>query len=74
MSLDEGNTEALLHRVSAAYGTEINDVLLTALAQTLGRWTGLKRVTIDLEGHGREDLFLSWTSRARSGGSPVCSP
>jgi len=57
MSLDEGNTEALLHRVSAAYGTEINDVLLTALAQTLGRWTGLKRVTIDLEGHGREDLF-----------------
>jgi amino acid adenylation domain-containing protein/non-ribosomal peptide synthase protein (TIGR01720 family) len=57
MSLDEENTEALLHRVSAAYGTQINDVLLTALTQTLGRWTGLKRVTIDLEGHGREDLF-----------------
>ncbi|HBR48513.1 MAG TPA: non-ribosomal peptide synthetase [Nitrospira sp.] len=57
MSLDEENTEALLHRVSAAYGTQINDVLLTALAQTLGRWTGLNRVTIDLEGHGREDLF-----------------
>ena len=57
MSLDEESTEALLHRVSAAYGTQINDVLLTALAQTLGRWTGLDRVTIDLEGHGREDLF-----------------
>lgn len=57
MSLDEGDTQALLHQVSAAYGTQINDVLLTALAQTLGRWTGLDRVTIDLEGHGREDLF-----------------
>ncbi|HRI38632.1 MAG TPA: condensation domain-containing protein, partial [Nitrospira sp.] len=57
VSLDEENTEALLHRVSAAYGTQINDVLLTALAKTLGRWTGLSRVTIDLEGHGREDLF-----------------
>jgi amino acid adenylation domain-containing protein/non-ribosomal peptide synthase protein (TIGR01720 family) len=57
MSLDEESTEALLHRVSAAYGTQINDVLLTALTQTLGRWTGHDRVTIDLEGHGREDLF-----------------
>ncbi|CUS39183.1 non-ribosomal peptide synthetase [Candidatus Nitrospira nitrificans] len=57
LSLDERNTEALLHEIAPAYGTQINDVLLTALAQTLGRWTGLDRVTIDLEGHGREDLF-----------------
>ncbi len=57
MSLDERDTQALLHEVPAAYGTQINDVLLTALAQTLGRWTGLDRMTIDLEGHGREDLF-----------------
>ncbi|MBX3328844.1 MAG: amino acid adenylation domain-containing protein [Nitrospira sp.] len=57
VSLDERDTEALLHDVSAAYGTQINDVLLTALAQTLGRWTGFTRVTVDLEGHGREDLF-----------------
>jgi amino acid adenylation domain-containing protein/non-ribosomal peptide synthase protein (TIGR01720 family) len=57
VSLDERDTEALLHQVPSAYGTQINDVLLTALAKTLGRWTGLDRVTIDLEGHGREDLF-----------------
>jgi non-ribosomal peptide synthase protein (TIGR01720 family) len=57
VSLDEDNTEALLQKVSAAYGTQINDVLLTALVQTLGRWTGLNRMTIDIEGHGREDLF-----------------
>jgi len=57
VSLEERDTQALLHDISGAYGTQINDVLLTALAQTLGRWTGLDRVTIDLEGHGREDLF-----------------
>ncbi|MDF0668418.1 MAG: amino acid adenylation domain-containing protein [Nitrospira sp.] len=57
VSLDERDTQALLHDVSAAYGTQINDVLLTALAQTLGWWIGLDRVTVDLEGHGREDLF-----------------
>jgi amino acid adenylation domain-containing protein/non-ribosomal peptide synthase protein (TIGR01720 family) len=57
VSLDERDTDALLHQVPAAYGTQINDVLLTALAQTLGEWTGLNRVTVDLEGHGREDLF-----------------
>ncbi|MDF0674711.1 MAG: amino acid adenylation domain-containing protein [Nitrospira sp.] len=57
VSLDERDTQALLHDISAAYGTQINDALLTALVQTLGRWIGLDRVTIDLEGHGREDLF-----------------
>lgn len=57
VSLDEQDTQALLRDVSAAYGTQINDVLLTALTQTLNRWTGFDRVTVDLEGHGREDLF-----------------
>ncbi|MBS0181972.1 MAG: amino acid adenylation domain-containing protein [Nitrospira sp.] len=57
VSLDDRDTQALLHEVSAAYGTQFNDVLLTALAQTLSRWTGLGRVTVDLEGHGRENLF-----------------
>ncbi|MGC4098050.1 MAG: amino acid adenylation domain-containing protein [Nitrospira sp.] len=57
VSLDEQDTHALLHQVPAAYGTQINDVLLTALTQTLGRWTGFDRMTVDLEGHGREDLF-----------------
>lgn len=57
VSLDEAETRALLQDVPAAYGTQINDVLLTALAQSLGRWIGCDRVTVELEGHGREDLF-----------------
>ena len=50
-------TQALLQQVPAAYQTQINDVLLTALVQTFENWTGEKRLLIDLEGHGREDLF-----------------
>jgi non-ribosomal peptide synthase protein (TIGR01720 family) len=50
-------TRALLQDVPAIYQTQINDVLLTALAQTLTRWTGESVLTIELEGHAREPLF-----------------
>jgi non-ribosomal peptide synthase protein (TIGR01720 family) len=56
-SLTEEETEALLRNAPAAYQTQINDLLLTALAQTFTGWTGSDRLLIDLEGHGREDLF-----------------
>ncbi|MFZ5918979.1 MAG: condensation domain-containing protein, partial [Chloroflexota bacterium] len=57
VGLTEEETEALLKEAPAAYRTEINDVLLTALAQTVARWTGRRAVLVELEGHGREDLF-----------------
>ncbi|MBE9212893.1 amino acid adenylation domain-containing protein [Plectonema cf. radiosum LEGE 06105] len=50
-------TQALLQQVPLSYQTQINDVLLTALVQTFEKWTGEKRLLIDLEAHGREDLF-----------------
>ncbi len=50
-------THALLQDVPGAYNTQINDVLLTALVHTFTRWTGSYSLLIDLEGHGREDLF-----------------
>ncbi|QUQ65086.1 non-ribosomal peptide synthase/polyketide synthase [Kutzneria sp. CA-103260] len=55
--LDEADTDALLRKAPAAYRTRINDVLLTALASALSTWTGEEQVTIDLEGHGREDVL-----------------
>lgn len=55
--LDADSTRALLQDVPSAYNTRINDVLLAALAMSLQRWTGEALVQIDLEGHGREDLF-----------------
>ncbi len=57
VSLDQEETDALLHEVPRAYHTQINDILLTALAQTLTNWTGQSKHLVDLEGHGREDIL-----------------
>ncbi|WP_433273364.1 non-ribosomal peptide synthase/polyketide synthase [Actinosynnema sp. CS-041913] len=57
VELSEDDTEALLRGAPVAYRTRINDVLLAALAWSLSRWTGSATVAVDLEGHGREDLF-----------------
>jgi amino acid adenylation domain-containing protein/non-ribosomal peptide synthase protein (TIGR01720 family) len=57
LALDADETRALVHDVPSAYRTQINDVLLTALAQTLCDWSGHASVLVDLEGHGREPLF-----------------
>jgi non-ribosomal peptide synthase protein (TIGR01720 family) len=56
-ALEPDETRALLHEVPAVYGTRINDVLLAALARTFAAWTGDGRLLVELEGHGREDLF-----------------
>ncbi|MFD1148976.1 amino acid adenylation domain-containing protein [Saccharothrix hoggarensis] len=50
-------TAALLRDVPGVYRTQVNDVLLTALGRVLADWTGRPRVLVDLEGHGREELF-----------------
>jgi len=57
LSLSEEQTRALLQDVPSAYNTQINDVLLTALVQSFAQWTGERSLLVDLEGHGREDLF-----------------
>jgi amino acid adenylation domain-containing protein/non-ribosomal peptide synthase protein (TIGR01720 family) len=54
--LDADSTRALVQEVPRAYHTEIGDILLTALALTLNRHCG-GPVVVDLEGHGREELF-----------------
>jgi amino acid adenylation domain-containing protein/non-ribosomal peptide synthase protein (TIGR01720 family) len=50
-------TEALLREVPRAYNTQINEVLLAALAGAQQRWTGERLLVVDAEGHGREALF-----------------
>jgi fengycin family lipopeptide synthetase B len=57
VELDEETTRALLTEVPPVYGTEINHVLLAALARAFRGWTGERALRVDLEGHGREDLF-----------------
>ncbi|PAU57235.1 non-ribosomal peptide synthase/polyketide synthase [Pseudomonas sp. PICF141] len=50
-------TRRLLQQTPAAYRTQVNDLLLTALARVIARWSEQSSVLIQLEGHGREDLF-----------------
>ncbi|MFH8798671.1 non-ribosomal peptide synthase/polyketide synthase [Streptomyces sp. NPDC017936] len=56
--VDRATTGALLRQVPAVYRTQVNDVLLSALSRVLADWTGTERVTVALEGHGREDDTL----------------
>jgi amino acid adenylation domain-containing protein/non-ribosomal peptide synthase protein (TIGR01720 family) len=55
--LDSDLTRQLLQTAPAAYRTQVNDLLLTALARVICRWSGQQAALIQLEGHGREDLF-----------------
>ncbi|HYH45587.1 MAG TPA: condensation domain-containing protein, partial [Thermoanaerobaculia bacterium] len=57
IQLGEDETRALLQEVPRPYRTRIDDALLTALARAFGRWTGGTALRVDLEAHGREELF-----------------
>ncbi len=56
-SLDAEETRALLQEVPEAYRTQINDVLLTGVVEAFGKWSGQRQMLIDMEGHGREELW-----------------
>jgi amino acid adenylation domain-containing protein/non-ribosomal peptide synthase protein (TIGR01720 family)/FkbM family methyltransferase len=54
--LDEAMTGKLLTQCHNAYGTGINDILLTALGMSFAEVFGIWKVPVRLEGHGREYL------------------
>ncbi len=56
LELDRALTTTLLQTASKAYNTEINDLLLTALAYALRDIDHQNEQRIILEGHGREDI------------------
>ncbi|WP_315772832.1 MULTISPECIES: non-ribosomal peptide synthase/polyketide synthase [unclassified Bradyrhizobium] len=57
VSFDTDMTGQLLKQAPAAYRTQVNDLLLAALARAVSRWGGLDECLVELEGHGREDIF-----------------
>ncbi|AFZ33413.1 Non-ribosomal peptide synthase (plasmid) [Gloeocapsa sp. PCC 7428] len=57
ITLSIEQTRALLEEVPRYYHTQINDILLTAIVQSFTQWTNSNTLLLDLEGHGREDLF-----------------
>ncbi|MGM9979362.1 MAG: amino acid adenylation domain-containing protein [Clostridium sp.] len=54
--IDEQYTNELISNISTIYGTEINDVLLTALGMALKKCTGQSKIAVKMEGHGRESI------------------
>ena len=57
IALTPEETSALLQDVPPVYRTRVNEVLLTALAQAVELWSGSRLLLVEIEGHGREDLF-----------------
>ncbi|MFC4909840.1 amino acid adenylation domain-containing protein [Actinomadura gamaensis] len=58
VALDAATTRAVLTTVPAAIHGRPSDVLLTGLARAVAAWRGdASPVLVDIEGHGREDLF-----------------
>ncbi len=57
VALTKEETQSLLKEIPASFGTTINDVLLTAVVSAFAEWTGANSLLVDLEGHGREDIF-----------------
>ncbi|WP_219267618.1 non-ribosomal peptide synthetase [Pseudomonas sp. Xaverov 259] len=57
--LNAEHTRQLLQDAPAAYRTQVNDLLLTALSRVVSRWSEQPAALIQLEGHGREDLFAT---------------
>ncbi|PSL57066.1 non-ribosomal peptide synthase protein (TIGR01720 family)/amino acid adenylation domain-containing protein [Saccharothrix carnea] len=55
--LSAEETAALLRGAATAYRAGAEDVLVAAVGRVLGRWSGQARVPLELEGHGREEVF-----------------
>ncbi|KAA3617202.1 MAG: amino acid adenylation domain-containing protein [Calditrichaeota bacterium] len=51
------NTKQLLQEVPKLLNSQINDILLVALLRTVEKFSGLRSALVEMEGHGREDLF-----------------
>lgn len=54
--MDSEYTKHMLYSISDAFNTEINDILLVALARAVGKKSGKSTIAINLEGHGREPI------------------
>jgi amino acid adenylation domain-containing protein/non-ribosomal peptide synthase protein (TIGR01720 family) len=55
--LSEEETEGLLREVPGAYQTQIDAALITGIVAGVRGWIEGREVVIDVEGHGREDIF-----------------
>jgi non-ribosomal peptide synthase protein (TIGR01720 family) len=57
VSLSPEETAVLWQDVPRVYNAQVKEALLSAVVQSLSEWTDCPQVLIDIEGHGREDIF-----------------
>lgn len=57
VSLDEETSRQLMTKCHHSYNTEMNDLLLSALANAYSKCTGKDTLSLALEGHGREAII-----------------
>ncbi|MEU9000047.1 amino acid adenylation domain-containing protein [Streptomyces caniferus] len=55
--LTHEETTTLVRDVHATHRADVHEVLLSALATACAPWTGPGSLLVDVEGHGREELF-----------------
>ena len=70
--LSKEETEELLKGVAETYHTQINEVLMAGLVEAIGEWVGERRVRVEMEGHGREEVIEGADVRERGVGSQRC--
>ncbi len=56
LELDLSDTKQLLTEAHAAYGTQINELLISAFLLAINKQFEVNTLCIDLEGHGREEI------------------
>ncbi len=57
IELSKEDSEFLISKANSLFNTEINDLLLSALSNSISNFTNREQVLIQLEGHGREDIL-----------------
>ncbi|HEX7332939.1 MAG TPA: amino acid adenylation domain-containing protein [Pyrinomonadaceae bacterium] len=64
LSLSPDETRGLLHEIPERHKVSVNEILLTALMDTLSSWSGEKKLRVDLETNGRnvKPVDVNWAS------------
>ena len=56
VSLDEADTKTFMTADATRFNADVNDLILTAVSRSYSEVFGGKEVSVQLEGHGREDI------------------
>jgi non-ribosomal peptide synthase protein (TIGR01720 family) len=67
VSLTAAETQLLLDDARIAWNARVDELLLTATAQSFSKWSGQPTVLLELEGHGREE-FVEGIDVSRTAG------